>query len=103
MSPSDKEIDELKAKHGKLEAICDDTTDEVIVVVRAPTNPEWDRFTAMILDDDQKANASKTLARACTVWPDAEIYKQRPALVGTVVSQLREMAGSVKSVSRKKL
>lgn len=101
---TEAQIADLKAKHGdKIEAVIDDATDEVVAVLRPPTSPEWDRFTSMILDDDQRAQAMKILARACMVWPDASVFKDRPALVATVGSQLKEMGGAVKSVSRKKL
>jgi hypothetical protein len=100
----EKEIEELKAQHGeKLEAIIDDSTGDTVAVVRPPTGGEWDRLQAMMLDDDQRAHAMKTLVRACLVWPGGDILKERPALVLTIGSQLREMAGAVKAVSRKKL
>ena len=108
---SDEQISDLKAKHGqKLEVIQNedgDDTEQFYVVAKPPSEGEYDRFTVMLLDDDQKARAMKTLVRACVVYPEAAELKkmlaERPGLVGSIGKELAVMAGAARTVSRKKL
>jgi hypothetical protein len=106
-----EQITELKAAHGsKLEVIQNDDgddTEQFFVVAKPPSEAEYDRFTVMLLDDDQKARAMKTLVRACVVYPEASELKkmlgERPGLVGSIGKELSIMAGAARTVSRKKL
>ncbi len=104
---SEEQIADLKAKHGaRLEMISDESGD-LEVVVKPPPEAEWDRFTTMLLDDEQKPRAMKTLVRSCVVYPEAAELKrliaEQPGIVSTIGGQLSEMAGASRAVSRKKL
>jgi hypothetical protein len=97
---------QLKSEHGdRLEVL--ELDDGLEIVAKPPSEGEWERFTAMTLDDEQKPKAMKTLVRACVVYPPKDefvaLLKERPALVGSIGKQLHEMAGAAKNVQRKKL
>jgi hypothetical protein len=96
----------LKADHGdRIEEI--ELDDDLVVVAKPPSEGEYERFTAMVMDDEQKPKAMKTLVLACVVYPPRDefraLIKDRPALVGSIGKELHSMAGAAKVVKRKKL
>jgi hypothetical protein len=97
---------QLKEQHGdRIEQI--DLDDDLFVVAKPPSEGEYERFTSMLLDDEQKPKAMKTLVLACVVYPPKDefraLIKERPALIGTIGKELHAMAGAAKVVKRKKL
>lgn len=103
----DKLIASLKEQHGdRIELVADEDLG-IEVVVRPPTDAEWDRFVAQGADESQRHHAPKALARACIVYPAGDelrdLLKKYPAFTVSITKEIVEMAGATKAVRRKKL
>jgi bifunctional DNA-binding transcriptional regulator/antitoxin component of YhaV-PrlF toxin-antitoxin module len=103
----EKLIATLKEQHGdRLELVADEDLG-IEVVVRPPTDAEWDRFVAQGSDESQRHHAPKSLARACVVYPAGDelraLLQKYPAFTVSISKELVEMAGATRAVRRKKL
>lgn len=111
----DQVVDQLKSEHGGNLHLVGDEPDQV--VVKVPPAVEWDRFNAMIVDEDRKAKAIPMLTRNCVVWaPGAAstsrkdvlvaydaIMAAKPGLAQTYGNQLVKLAGLAREATVKKL
>jgi hypothetical protein len=106
MSLSDKQIDELKAKHG---ADLAGVTDEFgnIYVLKRPSRADFDRW----FDSDRKTPDARQLVESCLVYPSTDVMiaaldKQpgllqcRNGLLDAAVNQtgFKEGAASIKKL-----
>lgn len=93
-SPTQEQIDALKAQHGDLRRV---KTKRGDVIVRGPDQGEWRRFRAESGDAKKKAQSVETLVRACVVHPAAPAFSamldRAPALVETLAESVLELAG----------
>jgi hypothetical protein len=90
--PTPERVAELKAKHGELMQL-GSTKGGGWVVVRQPSEVEWDRFLSLAEKD--KARALKEALAMCTVEssaPLASIIGKRPAYAGKLANGLLEWA-----------
>lgn len=105
MKPSEKDVEELKGKHGA--GLHQLEHEEHAVIVKVPSSGDAKRFRAATSDDAKKPHALEQLLRSCVVWPDAAglsaMLEERPFLVETFGGGLLEVAGAAKSPSKKAL
>ncbi len=84
--------------------------DETEVIVRPPTEMEYERFKAEASKATDRPeiglNALKVMTRGCVVYPEREAFAQLltryPALADSYGNELLQMAGASQSVTRKK-
>jgi hypothetical protein len=90
------DVEELKAKHGRVVALSGEG-DETLVVVRPPKRSEWQRFLTQFMDESKRLAAQENLVRACVVAPDKAgldaLFEEKPACVADIAKALRELAG----------
>lgn len=95
----------LKQKHG------DDihlvTAEEEQVIVRVPSQAEYQRFLDHAAEKAKRTRAHETLTRSCVVYPEAaefdRLLERRPGIATVVGDKLTELAGAVEHVEVKKL
>ena len=102
--PNQDKIDSLKAEYGEINAY---PVAGYEFICRCPTDAIYKKFRTQIMDENKRMNASEELVRACVVWPEREefssILKKRPGIVETLLGELTDWAGLVKSVEKKEL
>jgi hypothetical protein len=108
----DATIQTLKDKYGDelhmltLDIGDADAPQPLAFVTRSP-GAEYKRFRAMVLDENQRAQAIETLARACIVYPDAvtltALLSRKPAVFDKLGGAVAKLAGTEAEVTVKKL
>lgn len=98
-----KVIDQLKEEHDEVYIL---TADEHEVVVRPPTDKEFERFAASSANDAKLLSAMNTLVLDVTLHPSREemkaLFKRRPGLGASLGKQVVKLAGANLEVEVKK-
>jgi len=126
LAPTLEECDALEAKHGRIFLYpfgCEEedpevdpktllTNSEYVFVVRAPTKPEFDRYSNDVLKDDKRAAAIRALAQRSIVWPDNEsadgmkrreqAFNDYPGAIENLYLQALELAKTGRTLVAKK-
>ncbi|WNM70396.1 hypothetical protein [Myxococcus phage Mx4 ts27htf-1hrm-1] len=104
MSLTAEKIQELKSKHGDLRQL---TAEGHTIVVRRPTEVEWDRHVTLMLDQQRRGQAPRALVETATVFPDKEtlsaLMTKMPGLASTFAAKIGEYVGSGLDVEKKDL
>lgn len=104
MSPTDEEIEALKAKHGELHLL---TAKEESVVVKPPTRAQYGRFREYASSQERRGEAFQKLLSDCVVWPDVKgldaLLARLPGLAETFGGEVAQLAGLTSVVDSKKL
>ena len=102
-------LEKLKAEHGPVYVIPFEdryTGEKAAVAIRRPSKGEYKRFRAMGLDENQRQQATETLARAVIVFPDAadvqRLDDEYPAFLDKVGNEAYRIAGGGQQVEAKK-
>lgn len=79
----------------------------VTVIIRSPTEPEWERFQRDSLEPARRSKAMERLVRDCCVFPEKksvdEFLARLPGLSITFGDQIAELGGITRDVEKKDL
>lgn len=99
-------IEEIRQKHPGAELHRLKLAGEVLIV-RSPSYPSWERFTAKRADASTRFAACKQLVIDCVLHPAGQelfdVLERRPGLVDSVSVKLAEFAGAAEEAEAEKL